>query len=110
LIPSSPSSIQRPRTKALKPGGWLVIDNLNPAPDAEGKPNRPMADGRCPFSARELAAAGVETLEREGVDSEPTQALGTAHWSDRAPALLEQLSCKRAMTQVFYLIDLTSQQ
>jgi hypothetical protein len=51
--------------KALKPGGWLVIDNLSPAPNAEGLPYRPTADGRCPFSARDLAAAGFETLLRE---------------------------------------------
>jgi len=65
----------------LKPGGWLVIYNLSPAPNAAGKPYRPMADGRCPFSAEDLAAAGFETLVRDGVDDKAArdvEASGTA--------------------------------
>lgn len=64
--------------KALKPGGWLVIYNLCPAPNAAGKPYRPMADGRCPFSAEDLAAAGFEELVRDGVDDQAARALGAA--------------------------------
>jgi hypothetical protein len=71
--------------RALKPGGWLVIYNLSPAPNAPGKPYRPMADGRCPFSARDLAAAGFETLLRDGVDDRAARALGAALGWDRAP-------------------------
>jgi SAM-dependent methyltransferase len=71
--------------KALKPGGWLVIYNLSPAPNAAGKPYRPMADGRCPFSAEDLAAAGFETLVRDGVDDEAARALGAALGWDKPP-------------------------
>jgi hypothetical protein len=71
--------------KALKPGGWLVIYNLSPAPNAEGKPYRPMADGRCPFSARDLAAAGFETLVRDSVDDKAARALGAALGWDKPP-------------------------
>jgi SAM-dependent methyltransferase len=71
--------------KALKPGGWLVIYNLSPAPNAAGKPYRPMADGRCPFSARDLAAAGFETLVRDGVDDKAARALGAALGWDKPP-------------------------
>jgi hypothetical protein len=60
----------------LKPGGWLVIYNLSVAPNAAGKPYRPMADGHCPFSARDLAAADFETLFRDGVDDKAARALG----------------------------------
>ena len=70
---------------ALKPGGWLVIYNLSPAPNAAGKPYRPMADGRCPFSAEDLAAAGFETLVRDGVDDRAARALGAALGWDRPP-------------------------
>jgi hypothetical protein len=72
--------------KALKPGGWLVIYNLSPAPNAAGKPYRPMADGRCPFSAKDLAAAGFETLVRDGVDDKAARALGAALGWDKPPA------------------------
>jgi SAM-dependent methyltransferase len=71
--------------KALKPGGWLVIYNLSPAPNAAGKPYRPMADGRCPFSAKDLAAAGFETLVRDGVDDKAARALGAALGWDKPP-------------------------
>jgi hypothetical protein len=69
----------------LKPGGWLVIYNLSPAPNGPGKPYRPMADGRCPFSAEDLAAAGFETLVRDGVDDKAARALGTALGWDKPP-------------------------
>jgi hypothetical protein len=70
---------------ALKPGGWLVIYNLSPAPNAAGQPYRPMADGRCPFSAEDLAAAGFETLVRDGGDDEAARALGAALGWDKPP-------------------------
>ena len=54
----------------LKPGGWFVIYNLCPAPNAAGKPYIPWADGRCPFSAEDLAAAGFETLVRDAVEDQ----------------------------------------
>jgi SAM-dependent methyltransferase len=71
--------------KVLKPGGWLVIYNLSPAPNAPDKPYRPMADGRCPFSAKDLAAAGFETLVRDGVDDTVARALGAALGWDKHP-------------------------
>jgi hypothetical protein len=70
---------------ALKPGGWLVIYNLSPAPNASGKPYRPMADGRCPLSAADLAAAGFETLVRDGEDDKAARALGAALGWDKPP-------------------------
>jgi SAM-dependent methyltransferase len=71
--------------KVLKPGGWLVIYNLSPAPNVAGKPYRPNADGRCPFSAEDLAAAGFETLVRDGVDDQAARALGAALGWDQPP-------------------------
>jgi SAM-dependent methyltransferase len=72
----------------LKPGGWLVIYNLSPAPNAAGKPYRPMADGRCPFSADDLAAAGFETLVRDGVDDNAAP-LGAALGWDKPPGTMK---------------------
>jgi SAM-dependent methyltransferase len=70
---------------ALKPGGWFVIYNLSPAPSAAGKPYIPWADGRCPFSAEDLAAAGFETLVRDSVDDKAARALGAALGWDKPP-------------------------
>jgi SAM-dependent methyltransferase len=70
---------------ALKPGGWFVIYNLSPAPNAAGKPYIPWADGRCPFSAEDLAAAGFETLVRDGVDDQAARALAVALGWDKPP-------------------------
>jgi hypothetical protein len=71
--------------EALKPGGWFVIYNLSPAPNAAGKPYIPWADGRCPFSAADLAAAGFETLVRDAVEDQPARALGVALGWDKPP-------------------------
>lgn len=70
---------------ALKPGGWFVIYNLSPAPNPDGKPYIPWADGRCPFSAEDLAAAGFETLARDDVDEKAARALGAALGWDKPP-------------------------
>ena len=74
---------------ALKPGGWFVIYNLTPAPNAAGKPYRPMADGRCPFSADDLVAAGFETIVRDRVDDQVARALGAALGWDKPPDGME---------------------
>jgi hypothetical protein len=70
---------------ALKPGGWLVIYNLSPAPNEPGKPYRPMADGRCPFSPADLTAAGFEVPTRDDPDDKAARALGTALGWDQPP-------------------------
>jgi SAM-dependent methyltransferase len=73
----------------LKPGGWFVIYNLSPAPNAVGKPYLPWSDGRCPFSAADLAAAGFEILVRDGVDDQAARALGAALGWDKPPAKMK---------------------
>jgi hypothetical protein len=40
---------------------------------------------RCPFSAEDLAAAGFETLVRDGVDDKAARALGAALGWDKTP-------------------------
>jgi SAM-dependent methyltransferase len=71
---------------ALKPGGWFVIYNLSPAPNLAGKRYIPWADGRCPFSAEDLAAAGFETLVRDAVEDPAARAVGAALGWDKPPA------------------------
>jgi hypothetical protein len=69
----------------LKPGGWFVIYNLSPAPNVPGKPYRPMADGRCPFAAADLAAAGFETVLRDDPDDKAARAVAAALGWDKPP-------------------------
>ena len=71
---------------ALKPGGWFVIYNLSPAPNPTGKRYIPWADGRCPFSAEDLAAAGFETLVRDAVEEQAARAVGAALGWYKPPA------------------------
>ncbi|HET6324481.1 MAG TPA: hypothetical protein VFG04_07255 [Planctomycetaceae bacterium] len=70
---------------ALKPGGWFVIYNVCPAPNPAGKPYIPWADGHCPFSAEDLAAAGFETLVRDALEDKSARALGAALGWDKPP-------------------------
>jgi SAM-dependent methyltransferase len=73
---------------ALKPGGFLVIYNLSPAPAPPGKPYRPMADGRCPFAAADLAA-GFETLARDENQDARARKLGVALGWDQPPVSMK---------------------
>ncbi len=62
-----------------------MIYNICPAPNPAGKPYIPWADGRCPFSAEDLAAAGFETMVRDAVDDQPARALAAALGWDKPP-------------------------
>lgn len=54
--------------QALKPGGFVVIYNLAPAPAPDDQPYLPWADGRCPFARAILEQAGFEIIAIDGVD------------------------------------------
>lgn len=60
----------------LKPGGLFVIYNFCPPRAPQDKPYIPWADGECPFSQEQLAAAGFEVLEYDVVDDKPARELG----------------------------------
>lgn len=68
---------------ALKPGGFLAIYNLSPG---QGKPYKPMADGRCPFSDADVTAAGFETPTRDEADDDRARKLGALLGWDQPPA------------------------
>ncbi len=65
----------------LKPGGWQVSYNRRPVPNAAGKPYRPIKDGRCPYSAEDLAAC-FETLLGDGVEDKAARAIGAGLGQD----------------------------
>jgi SAM-dependent methyltransferase len=73
---------------SLKPGGYLLIYNLSPAPAKPGEAYKPMADGRCPFGRGDLEAAGFRVLGHDRDDSGPARAVGRAlGWGRGAGAM-----------------------
>jgi SAM-dependent methyltransferase len=61
---------------ALKPGGYVLIYNLCPAPSPPGKPYKPWADGRCPFPKRMWEEAGFTVLALDVDDSLAARRMG----------------------------------
>ncbi|HEU5319852.1 MAG TPA: hypothetical protein VFX28_03570, partial [Methylomirabilota bacterium] len=61
--------------RLLKPGGFLLIYNLSPAPAPPDKPYIPWADGRSPFSAETLKAEGFDVLAFDRDDSAEARAM-----------------------------------
>jgi len=61
---------------ALKPGGWVLIYNLCPAPAPADKPYIPWADGRCPFPREMWEAAGFIVKAFDVKDDEAARAMG----------------------------------
>ena len=71
---------------ALKPGGLVVIYNLTGKPTPPGPAYSPQTDGRCPFSAADLTAAGFTTLVRDRDAGPAARAVGHALGWDKPPA------------------------
>jgi len=74
---------------ALKPGGWVLIYNLCPAPSPPGQPYKPWADGRSPFSrsAWERAGFRVEAFDKD--DSTTARIMGHALGWDRGEGAMD---------------------
>lgn len=60
---------------ALKPGGYMLIYNICPAPAREGEPYIPWADGRCPFPLRTWEEAGFEVIAFDVQDDAAARAI-----------------------------------
>lgn len=74
--------------KALKPGGWVMIYNLSPAPSPPGQPYKPMADGRSPFAKAAWEAAGFQVVAFDQDDSPAARAMGKTLGWDRGPGAM----------------------
>jgi SAM-dependent methyltransferase len=70
----------------LKPGGYVLIYNLSPAPAPPGKPYIPWADGRCPFPAALWEKAGFQVVAFDRDDSEAARAMAHALGWDQGPS------------------------
>ncbi|MFZ4783801.1 MAG: hypothetical protein ACOYLC_15915 [Armatimonadaceae bacterium] len=69
--------------EVLKPGGLFMIYNLSPAPSKPGEAYKPWSDGRCPFTRRQLEAAGFEVLAFDESDNKKAREMGRLlGWAD----------------------------
>jgi SAM-dependent methyltransferase len=64
--------------RALKPGGWLMIYNICPAPSRSGEPFKNWADGRCPFAADIWKSAGFRVLAIDRDDTDEIRKVARA--------------------------------
>ena len=76
---------------ALKPGGWVMIYNITPAPSPPDQPYKNWADGRCPFprpvweAAASMSSLSTATILRPSGGSPPRSAgtRGSRRWTSR---------------------------
>jgi hypothetical protein len=68
---------------SLKPGGYVMIFNICPAPAPPDKPYIPWADGRCPFPRKMLEEAGFMVLKFDEDDSKAVREMARAFGWDK---------------------------
>ncbi|MCC6429081.1 MAG: hypothetical protein IT435_19960 [Phycisphaerales bacterium] len=80
--------------QALKPGGYVMIYNLCPAPAPPDKPYMPWADGKCPFPRESLEKAGFEVVAFDAVDDGPARDMARAlGWDEDGMDVEKDLFC-----------------
>lgn len=75
---------------AVKPGGWVLVYNLCPAPAPPDKPYIPWADGRSPFPREMWEGAGFKVVAFDAKDDEAARAVGKALGWDKDGMDLEK--------------------
>jgi hypothetical protein len=83
------ASFLRAVHNSLKPGGWMLIYNLCPAPSPPGQPYKPWADGRSPFSRTEWEKAGFRVEAFDKHDSTAARVLGHVLGWDRGEGAMD---------------------
>ncbi len=69
--------------RALRPGGLFMIYNLSPAPSKPGEAYKPWSDGRCPFTKKQVEAAGFEVIAFDENDDAAAREMGRLlGWAD----------------------------
>jgi hypothetical protein len=71
---------------ALKPGGRVIIYNLQPKQGEEKQPYKPHADGRCPYSSAQFEAAGFRVITIDANDDIAIREMGRRLGWDRNEA------------------------
>jgi hypothetical protein len=77
------STFVREFRDAVKPGGWVMIYNICPAPSPPDKPYKHWADGRCPFARSVWEAWGFQVFAFDKDDSEAIRSVAHALGWDR---------------------------
>jgi hypothetical protein len=70
---------------AVKPGGFVMIFNISPAPAPPGKPYIPWADGRSPFARETWEAAGFRVIAFDQDDTPAVRRQARALGWDKDP-------------------------
>lgn len=68
----------RELSRRVKPGGYVMIYNLCPAPAPPDKPYIPWADGRCPFPRAMWESMGFRVIEYDRDDTPFARTMGKA--------------------------------
>jgi SAM-dependent methyltransferase len=82
---------------AVKPGGWVLIYNICPAPSPPGQPYKNWADGRCPFSRDLWEKAGFHVIAFDQDDTPAVRAIAHALGWDRGSSPIDLKSDLFAM-------------
>jgi hypothetical protein len=83
------STYVRELWQRVRPGGYVMIYNLCPAPAPPDKPYIPWADGRCPFPRALWEAAGFRVLEFDKDDTAFARTMGRALGWDRGESPMD---------------------
>jgi hypothetical protein len=75
--------------RILKPGGFVMIYNLSPAPAPPDKPYIPWADGRCPFPKAMWETVGFKVLEFDRDDTQAARQMAHALGWDQGEGAMD---------------------
>ncbi|HTK30728.1 MAG TPA: hypothetical protein VL332_02110 [Candidatus Saccharimonadaceae bacterium] len=82
------STFVRTLARILRPGGFVLIYNLCPAPAPPDQPYIPWADGRCPFARALWEANGFRVIAFDKDDTKVARAMAHAlGWDQGASAM-----------------------
>jgi len=73
----------------LRPGGFVLIYNISPAPAPPDKPYIPWADGRCPFPKTMWESAGFQVIAFDQDDTTMARAMGRALEWDKGEGAMD---------------------
>jgi hypothetical protein len=82
-------SFVRALYSALKPGGWVMIYNITPAPSPPDQPYKNWADGRCPFPRPVWEAAGFDIIAFDRDDTPAIRRIAAALGWDKGDSPID---------------------
>jgi hypothetical protein len=83
------ASFVRALYSALKPGSWVMIYNITPAPSPADQPYKNWADGRCPFPRPVWEAAGFDVIAFDRDDTPAIRRIAAALGWDKGDSPID---------------------